>query len=79
MFNKDDAFITNQNTAIEITYQQFIAYCIKTDSNFSVENYMSDNKSKKLEVKLSKIYKSSKANEVKLKTYLENAKRSIKR
>ena len=40
---------------------------------------MSNNKSKKLEVKLSKIYKSSKANEVKLKTYLENAKRSIKR
>jgi len=37
------------------------------------------NKSKKLEVKLSKIYKSSKANEVKLKTYLENAKRSSNR
>lgn len=40
---------------------------------------MKNNTSKKLEVKLSKIYKSSKANEVKLKNYLENAKRSVNR
>jgi len=42
--NTHDAFTTNEDTAIEITYDMFITYCIKTDSNFSVEKYMSDNK-----------------------------------
>jgi hypothetical protein len=42
--NTHDAFPTNEDTAIEITYEQFITYCKKTDTNFSVENYMSDNK-----------------------------------
>jgi hypothetical protein len=34
---------------------------------------------KKLEIKLSKVYKSTKANEVKLKTYLKNVKKSDNR
>ena len=42
--NKPDAFLTNEDVPIEITYEQFTTYCIKTDSNFSVENYMFDNK-----------------------------------